>query len=151
MDHKASLLQEPINFILIQNQSVDTVQEINPRQNNFGQTAASGGSITPALYRTRLSASSGFFSHDSIPRLPQLYTCATHKLIAAGRKFWSRLPKIWFTWTTWYDWQTENILVIILAENVSTNTKYYVFIRHKIYQTSKYATMNGYIDNMWYV
>jgi len=49
MEHTDSLLQEPINFILIQNQSVDTVQKMNPRQNNFGQTAASGGSITQAL------------------------------------------------------------------------------------------------------
>jgi len=32
MEHIASLLQEPINFILIKNQSVDTVQEMYPRQ-----------------------------------------------------------------------------------------------------------------------
>jgi hypothetical protein len=49
MELIVSLLEEPINFILINNQSVDTVPEMNPRQNNLEQTTASGGSIKPAL------------------------------------------------------------------------------------------------------
>jgi hypothetical protein len=48
MEHIASLLQEPINFIPIK-KSVDAVQEMNLRQNNLGQTAESGGSIKPTL------------------------------------------------------------------------------------------------------
>jgi len=49
MEHIASLSQEPINFILIKKPIIWYVQEMNPRQNNLGQTAASGGSNKPAL------------------------------------------------------------------------------------------------------